>query len=283
MSPEMTFRTIAGFRMVTADPARLSTFYRAMGFDVGGPAPVAAAEMELLGVAGAGSRIAMRLGDSRVDLDRFDHPGRAFPSGSVACDAIFQHLALVTDDVEAAWRRAREAGATRISRARKVTLPASSGGVTAVKFRDPEGHPIEFLQFPSGATTSWMGHGIMGVDHSAITVRDIAASRRFYAGHGLTAGKVMVNGGPTQDVLDGLDGVEVDVLPMNPAHGPPHVELLGYRHPLGRETSPPTAVNDIAATRIVWWSDRDALLRDPDGHLHQLSRQDRAQAGTAWR
>ena len=36
--------------------------------------------------------------------------------------------------------------------------------------------------------------------------------------------------------------------------------------------SPPMAVNDIAATRIVWRSDGDALVCDPDGHLHQLSR-----------
>jgi hypothetical protein len=31
------------------------------------------------------------------------------------------------------------------------------------------------------------------------------------------------------------------------------------------------AVNDIAATRIVWRSDGDALIHDPDGHFHQLS------------
>jgi len=29
--------------------------------------------------------------------------------------------------------------------------------------------------------------------------------------------------------------------------------------------------NDVAATRIVWRSNRDALLRDPDGHLQVLA------------
>jgi hypothetical protein len=67
------------------------------------------------------------------------------------------------------------------------------------------------------------------------------------------------------------DSVEVDVVPMNPAGKPPHVELLGYRHPVGRAFRT-LAANDIAATRIVWRSDSDALIRDPDGHLHQLSR-----------
>lgn len=71
--------------------------------------------------------------------------------------------------------------------------------------------------------------------------------------------------------LDGLDGVEVEVVPMNPTAKPPHVEILGYRCPVGRALSPPAA-NDIAATRIVWRSNGDALIRDPDGHLHQLSR-----------
>lgn len=268
----MNFRAIAGFRLVTADPAALAAFYRAIGFAIGAAAPIPAAEMELLGLAGGGSRIAMSLGPGRVDLDTFDRPGRPYPGGSTACDLVFQHLALVTDDAEAAWRRACDAGATQISRAGPVTLPRSAGGVKAVKFRDPEGHPLEFLQFPRGANAAWNGSGILGVDHSAISVSDIAASRRFYARHGLSAGAATVNHGPTQDALDRLDGVEVDVLPMHPADKPPHLELLGYRHPVGRSPSPRSAVNDIAATRIVWRSDGDALVCDPDGHLHQLSR-----------
>ena len=213
----------------------------------------------------------MSLGESRVDLESFDHPGRAYPADATACDLVFQHLALVTDDAEAAWRRARDAGATPISRGGAVMLPKSAGGVTAVKFRDPEGHPLEFLQFPRGANPDWKGTGIMGIDHSAISVSDVAASRRFYAHHGLSEAGATVNHGPTQDALDGLDGVEVDVVPMNPADKPPHVEMLGYRHPVGRALGP-LSTNDLAATRIVWRSNADGLIRDPDGHLHQLSR-----------
>ena len=119
----MMFGAIAGFRLVTADPERLAAFYRAIGFDVGEAAPIPVAEMKLLGLAGAGSRIAMSLGGSRVDLESFDHPGRPYPDDATACDLVFQHLALVTDDAEAAWRRARAAGATPISRERPVTLP----------------------------------------------------------------------------------------------------------------------------------------------------------------
>ena len=149
----------------------------------------------------------MSLGGSRVDLESFDHPGRPYPDDATACDLVFQHLALVTDDAEAAWRRARDAGATPISRERPVTLPKSAGGVTAVKLRDPEGHPLEFLQFPRGANSDWKGTGVMGIDHSAISVGDVAASRRFYARRGLSEADATINQGPTQDALDGLDGV----------------------------------------------------------------------------
>ena len=152
-----------------------------------------------------------------------------------------------------------------------MTLPKSAGGVTAVKFRDPEGHPLEFLQFPPGANPNWKGAGMMGIDHSAISVSDVAASRRFYARHGLSEANATVNRGPAQDALDGLDGVEVAVVPMNPTDNPPHIEMLGYRLPVGRALHRLSA-NDLAATRIVWRSNAEALIRDPDGHLHQLSR-----------
>ncbi|MGH6877211.1 MAG: VOC family protein [Rhizomicrobium sp.] len=267
----MIFEAIAGFRLVAGDSVRLPAFYRALGFDVGETAAIPATEMDLLGLSGSGSRIAMSIGRSRVDLDIFDNKGRPYPRDATACDLIFQHLALVTDDAEAAWCRARDAGATPISLERPVTLPGSAGGVTAVKFRDPEGHPLEFLHFPPDFNPEWKGTGIMGIGHSAISVSDVAETGRFYARRGLRAGDATLNHGPTQVALDGLDGVRVDVVPMNPAHKPPHVEMLGYHHPVGRALCP-RATNDIAATRIVWRSDDNALIRDPDGHLHQLSR-----------
>jgi catechol 2,3-dioxygenase-like lactoylglutathione lyase family enzyme len=270
MSSDVTFNAIAGFRLVTAAPEQLAVFYRAIGFEVGDPTPILMEEMKVLGLRGGGSRRTMALGPSRVDLDVFDRPGRGYPTGATACDHIFQHLALVTDDADAAWRTARAAGATPISVTGPVQLPKAAGGVIAIKFRDPEGHPLEFLQFPSVANPDWSGAGLMGIDHSAVCVSDVAASERFYARHGLCDGKRSLNHGPTQAALDGLDDVEVDVVPMNPSKHPPHVELLSYRRPTavaGGRLSP----NDVAATRIVWRSDQEGLLHDPDGHLHQFT------------
>lgn len=278
MPPDLTLGAIAGFRLVTSDLTRLAAFYRAIGFDVGNPMPISKTEMAVLGIAGTGMRIKMLLGTNRVDLDCYAPAGRPYPTERSASDRIFQHLALVTDDARTAWNQARDAGAISISREPPVALPQSSGGVTAVKLRDPEGHPLEFTQFPRGANPDWQGTGVMGIDHSAIAVRDLAASRRFYTRHGLVEGEPMLNQGPTQAALDGIDGVVVDIIPMQPAKVLPHIELLGYRDCVGDTVD--LVVNDIAATRIVWRSGRDALIRDPDGHFHQFSRADQLQTET---
>ena len=158
-----------------------------------------------------------------------------------------------------------------ISRRGPVMLPKSAGGATAVKFRDPEGHPLEFIQFPSGANPDWKGTGIMGIDHSAISVSDVAASRHFYANCGLSEADPPSIKARRRTRSTVSMASEVDVVPMNPTNEPPHVEMLGYRHPVGRALGP-LSTNDLAATRVVWRSNVDGLIRDPDGHLHQLSR-----------
>jgi catechol 2,3-dioxygenase-like lactoylglutathione lyase family enzyme len=267
----MIFHAIERFCLVTDDLARTAAFYRSIGFNVGEATRIPTTEMKMLSLSGGGARITMSLGQTRVDLERFDRPGHPYPQVATACDVVFQHLAIITDDADVAWRQARAAGATPISHRQPVKLPNEAGGVIAVKFRDPDGHPLEFLQFPPKANSHWKGTGVMGIDHTAISVSDVVASRRFYARHGLSETAATMNHGSTQDALDGLDGVQVDVVPMIPNHEPPHLELLGYRQPVGGVPCP-LSTNDLAATRIVWRSDANMLIRDPDGHLHQLTR-----------
>lgn len=252
-------------------PKRLVEFYESIGFSAGPPVPVTPEDMTLLGLEGCGTRIALTVGSQRIDLESFEQKGRHYPGSATAADLCFQHFALVTRDAAGAWERARAHGATPISVEGPVTLPASAGGVTAVKLRDPEGHPLEFLQFPSAAASPGHSGCVLGIDHSAISVADTGASRRFYEALGLRTGSPTFNDGPTQVTLDGLSDVRVDVVPMSPEIGTPHLELLGYRNPVGRPAGRLSA-NDVAASRIVWRTNRDALLRDPDGHLHVLMR-----------
>lgn len=262
---------IVAFRLTTAEPERLARFYRGLGFTAAERETIPDWEIAFLGLKGGGTRLPLRLGEQLLDLDSFDDPGRPYPTEATSADLCFQHFALVTDDATAAWTRAAALGAIPISTGGPVTLPASAGGVTAMKFRDLEGHPLELLQFPPESGVHWRGTGIIGIDHSAISVSDVDLSRRFYEVLGLSVQGPTLNRGATQTALDGLAGVEVDVVPMLPRKDTPHLELLAYRKPRGRPIGRLEA-NDIAATRIVWAADRDELISDPDGHLHLLKR-----------
>jgi catechol 2,3-dioxygenase-like lactoylglutathione lyase family enzyme len=268
---------IAGFRLVTADLYRLSTFYRdVLGFVVDGPEQaISGDEIGLLGLHGSGRRLVMRLGGQSVAIEQFDLPGRPCPADGNAASLWFQHLALVVADMGQAFQRVR--GQPAISEGGPQHLPASSGGVVAYKFRDPDGHPLELLQFPDGSRPrAWQGKSAIGgqigigIDHSAISVADTDASVAFYGSLGLQPGERTLNNGPQQQRLDNLRHVQVTVTPMQTSEGTPHLELLGYRVGSGA-AGPGLQANDIAATRIVWHGTRTALLRDPDGHLQQIA------------
>ena len=260
---------IISFGLTTRNLQRLAAFYKHLGFTVGPRERVTEQEIALLRLTGGGTRQTLRLGNASVTLDCFDEPGREYPADASAADLCFQHFALVTSDAAAAWERALGSGATAISPHGPVRLPPEAGAVTAGKFRDPDGHPLEFLQFPAGPTNQWHGDGMLGIDHSAISVADADVSQRFYGALGLSVRSPTLNQGETQAALDGLASSLVQVVPMLPPHAPPHLELLAYRVPTGRPSGAVRA-NDLAGTRTVWASDRDALVTDPDGHLHVL-------------
>lgn len=272
----MRLSAIAGFRLVTADLPRLRQFYQAvLGFATEGPEQaIAPDEMAVLGLRDSGLRQMMRLGNQILSIDCYEDRGRAYPDHGNAASLWFQHLALVVADIAPAYQRA--AAATPISEGGPQHLPASSGGVHAFKFRDPDGHPLELLQFPADSRPpAWQGQSAadgqigLGIDHSAISVADTEASLAFYRALGLEPGKRTLNQGPEQQRLDHLADVEVAVVPLQPGQGTPHLELLGYCVPRG-VPGPPLQSNDVAATRIVWRGTGPALLRDPDGHLQQI-------------
>ena len=205
-------------------------------------------------------RILLQRGGQALELAQFDPPGAPYPPDRSSNDLWFQHCALVTDDIEAAYASLREHSFTPISRNGPQRLP---GGIVAYKFRDPEGHPLELIQFPhpDPATAG-------GIDHSAIAVADAERSIAFYVQElGLRVQARQVNTGPGQDALDGLADTRVDVVALAAEHPAPHIELLGYRVPQGRP-APPMRPMDIAATRLVLASTgaSTVLTRDPDGH-----------------
>lgn len=252
----MTLRALRllRFELTVTDLERSAAFYTdALGFSRSATSTVAFAP---------GRQILLHRDGQSLALQQFETAGAPYPAASTACDQVFQHFALPVTDIAAAYARLAPFAATPISHAGPQRLPASSGGATAYKFRDPDGHPLELIQFQDGHAG--------GIDHSAIASLDVERSIRFYRdqlGFGVQARQV--NTGPEQDRLDGLAGVSVDVVALTPEQATPHVELLAYRTPPG-QAMPRLQPQDVAATRLVLevtGLTEPELVRDPDGHL----------------
>ncbi len=97
----------------------------------------------------------MTLGAQEVELVAFDPPGRPYPEARRSNDPWFQHIALVVDDIAGVFDALQRFDMTPISIGGPQLLPVNTGGVSAVKFRDPDGHPLELLSFrPVWATRS---------------------------------------------------------------------------------------------------------------------------------
>lgn len=266
-SPAATYR-LTRFCLISADAAALATFYgEAFGCR-------RSAQEHLDGAA----RVTLALGRARIEIVQYDRPGLAYPKGTCANDLLFQHFAIVVRDMAKAMERlSRVAGWTPITRGGPQTLPPSSGEVTAFKFRDPEGHPLEFLAFPPGKIPrKWRDADddpCLGIDHSAISVANTTVSRAYYERLGLRVCAHSLNRGPEQERLDNVAGAVVDVTALSPGDGGPHIELLCYR---GAARPKPVALenNAIAATRLVFEAGMAApgartVCRntlDPDAH-----------------
>lgn len=251
-------RAIIGFGRTVTDLAATEAFYRdGLGFvRVAPPEPVPDAQGEAMGLAGRRAmQLRMQIGAQTVTFMTVDPPGAPYPADPAATDPFFQHLAIPVRNMEAAMAQLARLGPTPISRGGAQQLPASSGGVIAYKFRDPDGHPLELIFFPGGASaTRWRdAPGLfLGIDHSAITVTDLDATLAFLSGPiGLTVAERGLNQGPEQARLDGVDDPQVDVIALEPPEPAPHVEVLHYRVPATqRRLSYGPA--DRAATRFVF-------------------------------
>lgn len=296
----MSVCSLSRIILICRDADRLAEFYaRAFGFaDLNESVRADPGFCTLIGLANGHVWMrTLQLGDQRLALAQVTPSGRPYPGAVPGYDPLFQHFAISVSDMAAAFAALRAvAGWTAISTNGPQILPASSGGVTAFKFRDPEGHPLELLEFPAGVAprdrSVRIGNPCLGIDHSAISVADTARSVSFYDRLGLARVGGSLNCGPEQQKLDGIPGAVVEVTTLAPSmHQVPHVELLCYRGDVARHNALADPA-DAAATQLVFAvtgeafealvaSNRGAvtntalisqglsraLLRDPDGHL----------------
>lgn len=210
----------------------------------------------------------LALGGTRLDIAKAE--GKPYPGDVPGWSCLFQHVAVAVSDMDAAMLRLHRIASWRpISLDGPEHLPANTGGVTAFKFRDPEGHPLELISFPDEPPSPSL---FLRIDHSAISVAETSRSEAFYRRFGLAVTFRSLNKGLEQQRLDALPHAEVDVTALNfLSEARPHIELLCYRGAFERE-APPADIHDVAATRLVMIAPGEpaGLSRDPDGHLIEI-------------
>jgi catechol 2,3-dioxygenase-like lactoylglutathione lyase family enzyme len=306
-------RAVAEVGMTVDDADRAVEFYSTvLGFEKLSDVEVAGPDHERLqGVFGLRLRVVrMQLGDEVVALMDYLAPeGRPFPQDTRSNDRWFQHLAIVTADMEKAYRWLRQHKVRHASTGpqRLPDWNPNAGGIEAFYFRDPDGHFLEAISFPKGkGDPRWQKPAaklFLGIDHTAIVVADTDASLRFYRdGLGLKIAGESENYGTEQEHLNNVFGARLRITALRAPSGP-GIELLEYLAPRdGRPRPGGVLPNDLLHWQTVlvvagadeaakalrsaggsWISpgaveigdpalgiQKGALLGDPDGHALQL-------------
>jgi catechol 2,3-dioxygenase-like lactoylglutathione lyase family enzyme len=259
--------------MVVDDMDRSIDFYtRVLDFKKLSDSEIAGAEcQQLYGVFGMRARVVeLRLGDEKVELTEFLTPrGRAVPRDSRSNDRWFQHIAIVTTDMDRAYARLRDHKVRHASTGPQ-TLPSwneNAGGIKAFYFRDPDDHNLEVIYFPPGkGDPKWQKHSELfaGIDHTAIVVQSTATSLAFYRDAlGLRVAGHSENYGAEQEHLNNVEGAHLQITGLRAQDGP-GVEFLEYVAPTDGKPYPLDArANDL----IVWHTtfttaDAAGLMRD---------------------
>ena len=299
--------SVTGVEIPVSDLERAVGFYtQVLGFTKVGELEEAGAAVERLhGVFGVRRVVAsLRLGNEEIALVQYLAPeGRPIPVDSRSNDGWFQHIAIVVRDLDAAYKHLRAHKVRHASSGPQV-LPLSNpnaGGIGAFYFKDPDGHVLEVIHFPPGkGDPRWQAKSerlFLGIDHTAIAVRDTESSLRFYRDElGMRVAGNSENLGDEQEHLNNVFGARLRITALRADSGP-GVELLEYLAPRdGRAYPGDTKASDLWAwqtrvevynartldaaeslTRGSWVSPgivaderRGLQVADPDGHRIQL-------------
>ena len=257
--------------------AEIEFFSKVLSFEKVSDVEVAGDEYERLqGLFGVRMRIVrMRLGDEFIELTEYLAPrGRPIPVDSRSNDRWFQHIAIITSDMDRAYQLLRKNKVEHASSGPQ-TLPAwnkNAGGIKAFYFKDPEGHVLEVLQFPEGkGDAKWHKPSdklFLGIDHTAIVVADTDASLGFYRDiFGMRVAGESENYGTEQEHLNNVFGARLRITALRADRGP-GIELLEYLAPRDGRPYPERAkTNDLYS-----WQTKLAV-RDADQAAQVLSRQ----------
>jgi catechol 2,3-dioxygenase-like lactoylglutathione lyase family enzyme len=295
--------------MTVSDMDRAVDFYsRVLHFRKVSDVEVAGENYEHLeGVFGLRMRVVrMRLGDEYIQLTEYLAPkGRPLAVNSRSNDRSFQHIAIIVADMDKAYAWLRQNNVEHASSGpqRLPDWNKSAAGIRAFYFKDPDGHPLEILEFPGGkGAEKWHRPSadlFLGIDHTAIVVGDTNTSLTFYRDMlGMRVAGESENYGTEQEHLNNVFGARLRITSLRSPTGP-GLELLEYLAPrdgqpfpidehandiLHRQTEITTPDADSAAQKLISAhikfvssgvvSESDGqlgfhkafLVRDPDGH-----------------
>jgi len=263
---------------------------------------------QLYGVSHAHIRVVdLKLGDESIELMQFlGAAGKPVPTDARSNDLSFQHMAIIVSDMTRAYEVLRQNRVHCIS-SYPQTLPEwnpNAAGIKAFYFQDPDGHPLEVLQFPAGkGDPKWQqanGKLFLGIDHTAIVVSNTDASLAFYGTLlGMRVAGESDNYGFEQEHLNNVFGAHLRITALRSPSGI-GVEFLEYITPRdGRPASAaasPTdidhhetvivvddlgslnaqlhaqkcsgvSVKQIADSGLLLNASQVELVRDPDGHF----------------
>ena len=304
---------VGAIGMTVSDMDKSVEFYsRVLSFEKVWDVEVTGEDYERLqGLFGLRMRVVrMRLGDEFIELTEYLTPkGRPIPIDSRSNDRWFQHIAIITSNMDQAYALLRQNKIEHASTGpqRLPDWNKNAGGIKAFYFRDPDKHWLEILQFPPDkGDQKWQKNDklFLGIDHTAIVVNDTAASLKFYRDAlGLQVAGASENYGTEQEHLNNVFGARLRITSLRAASGGPGIEFLEYLAPRDGRPVPTDArasdlfhwqttliVNaaDLFAKRlldentrfvspgVVTISEKNLgfskglLARDPDGHVMAL-------------
>ena len=312
--PEPLVDRVATVGMTVSDMAASVEFYsKVLSFEKVSDVEVAGEDYEHLeGVFGLRMRVVrLRLGEEFIELTEYLAPkGRPFPVDSRSNDRWFQHIAIITSDMDKAyaWLRQNKVEHASTGPQRLPDWNKGAAGIKAFYFRDPDRHYLEILQFPEGkGDAKWHRPSdklFLGIDHTAIVISNTDASLKFYQDVlGLQIAGTSENYGIEQEHLNNVFGAKLRITSLHAPNGGPGIEFLEYLAPRDGRAVPADehsndlfhwqttlavasvdkAAQDLFARKysfissgVVSISDgrlglsKALLVRDPDGHVMQL-------------
>lgn len=250
---------VGAIGMTVSDMDKSVEFYsQVLSFEKVSDVEVTGEDYERLqGLFGLRMRVVrMKLGEELIELTEYLTPkGRPAPIDSRSNDRWFQHIAIITSDMDQAYALLRRHKVEHASTGpqRLPDWNKNAGGIKAFYFRDPDKHWLEILQFPPDkGDQKWQKKErlFLGIDHTAIVVGDTEASLKFYRDKlGLQVAGTSENYGTEQERLNNVFGARLRITSLRAASGGPGIEFLEYLAPSDGRPFP----NDARASDLFHW------------------------------